>query len=68
MKNHAHAAMTHSGAIVYLPDHFDLMADYKRPRKWTARRPGGKICSVRIDHDATGTGTTGTGDTVVRVV
>jgi hypothetical protein len=59
---------------VILPDSFDLREDYESPRSYTALLgsrsgyallPARKI-RVRVDHDATGTATTGTGDTVVR--
>ena len=56
---------------VCMPDSFDLMEDYDSPRTYTAiettygQRPNHKV-RVRVDHHATGTGTTGTGDTVVR--
>jgi hypothetical protein len=57
-----------------MPDNFDLDDDYAAPRSYTALV--GNICGyailptrkirVWVDHEATGTGTTGTGDTVVR--
>lgn len=65
-------AKTVKGIIVTMPDSFNLKADYESPRSYTAIRKGvwgnpDRKVRVRVDHDATGTGTTGTGDTVVRV-
>ena len=58
-----------------LPDTFDLMADSDSPRSYLAyevKGNGQRINSipirVKVDHEATGTHTTGTGDTVVRRV
>ena len=67
------------GGVVLLPDDFDLRSDYESPRSYkalivgmTCRGVQGEDISryrairVTIDHAATGTGTAGTGDTVVR--
>lgn len=54
--------------IVYLDRDYDLSDDYDFPRTHKAMRPNRRIIRVVIDHDATGTNTTGTGDTVVRSV
>ena len=67
------------GGVVLLPDDFDLRSDYESPRSYKALIvgmtcrgvPGEDISQhrairVMVDHNATGTGTTGTGDTVVR--
>lgn len=59
---------------VSLPEGFDLRADYDHPRSYRAEicdncgRLTGRIVRVIVDHDATGTGTPGTGDTVVRSI
>jgi len=68
--------MAHYGRDQYvmLPETFDLLADYHTPKTYSARictntgRDLGRIVRVRVDHDATGTGTPGTGDTRVRLV
>lgn len=66
-------AHTLSGRHVSMPD-VDLRADMLSPQSHPAEycdntgRLLGQLVYVRIDHDATGTGTTGTGDTVVRIV
>lgn len=65
-------AKTVTGVEVIMPDNFDLRADYESPRSYTAIRKGiwgnpDRKVRVKVDHDATGTGTTGTGDTVVRI-
>ena len=67
------------GGVALLPDDFDLRADYESPHSYKALIvsrtcrgvPGEDISQhrairVMVDHNATGTGTTGTGDTVVR--
>ena len=67
------------GGVVLLPDDFDLRADFQHPRRYKAlivsRTCRGvpredisqhRAIRVMVDHNATGTGTTGTGDTVVR--
>jgi len=67
------------GGVALLPDDFDLRSDFKRPRSYKALIvsstcrgvpiediPRHRAIRVIIDHNATGTGTTGTGDTVVR--
>lgn len=61
-------ARTCRGRIVVMPEGFDLLEDYRNPRNHTAEDLRGKKIRVRVNHDATGTGTTGPGDTVVRVV
>ena len=66
------------GGVVLLPDDFDLRADFEHPRRYKAmivsrtcrgvpRKdiPRHRAIRVMIDHIATGTDTTGTGDTVV---
>jgi hypothetical protein len=69
----AHRAGNYQGReserCVELPDQFDLRADYDNPQTWPVyvtdgcgRRTGRKV-RVKIDHEATGTDTTGTGDT-----
>jgi len=80
-KTYEHGTMARraGGGFVLLPDDFDLRADYDSPRSYkalivgmTCRGVPGKDISryrairVTIDHAATGTGTAGTGDTVVR--
>ena len=70
-KNGAHAA--HYGvSIVNLCADFNLREDYDNPRTHTAyqyrRGLGERKIRVIVDHNATGTGATGTGDTVVRSV
>lgn len=61
-------ARTYRGRIVVMPQGFDLLEDYQNPQIHTAEDLRGEKVRVRVNHDATGTGTTGTGDTVVRVV
>lgn len=67
-------AETKHGGYVWLPRDFELDGDYDNPRTYAAERCTntgrllGRRCRVRVDHDATGTHTGGTGDTVVRVV
>ena len=69
------------GGFVLLPDDFDLRADYESPHSYKAlivsntcwgvpdeSIPRYRATRVRVDHDETGTGTTGTGDTVVHTV
>jgi hypothetical protein len=57
-----------------LPDSFDLTADYESPHSykvWEVNKHGavmGNSLRVKVDHEATGTGTAGTGNTVVRRV
>ena len=76
---HGEMAQRIGGGFALLPDDFDLRADYDSPRTYKALIvgmtcrgvPGEDISQhrairVRIDHAATGTGTPGTGDTVVR--
>ena len=58
-------AMSKSGIIVNLPDQFDLKEDFKNPKTWPAIKENGDRVRVKVDHDATGTDTTGTGDTSV---
>jgi len=67
------------GGVVLLPDDFDLRADFDSPRSYKALIvgmtcrgvpiediPQHRAIRVTIDQAATGTGTAGTGDTVVR--
>ena len=67
------------GGVVLLPDDFDLRSDFQNPHSYKALIvgmtcrgvPGEDISQhrairVMVDHNATGTGTTGTGDTIVR--
>ena len=67
------------GGVALLPDDFDLRADFQNPRSYKALIvsrtcrgvpiediPQHRAIRVMVDHNATGTGTTGTGDTVVR--
>ena len=67
------------GGFALLPDDFDLRADFDHPRSYKAlvvsntcsgvpdeSIPRHHAIRVIVDHAATGTGTTGTGDTVVR--
>ena len=67
------------GGVVLLPDDFDLRSDYESPRSYKALIVGMtcrgvpiedilryRAARVMVDHAATGTGTAGTGDTVVR--
>ena len=61
-------ARTYRGRIVVMPQGFDLLEDFRNPRNHTAEDLRGKKVRVRVNHDATGTGTTRTRDTVVRVV
>ena len=70
---HNDIARTVTGIEVIMPDHFDLTEDYESPRSYTAIRKGiwgnpDRKVRVKVDHDATGTGTTGTGDTVVTIL
>lgn len=59
----------HYGDTTVVIDHdYDLKADYDYPRTHKAITSDGRSIRVVIDHDATGTATTGTGDTVVRSV
>lgn len=65
-------AKTVTGVEVIMPDQFDLQEDYDNPRTYTAIRKGAwgnpdRKVRVKVDHEATGTGTTGTGDTVVKI-
>jgi len=65
-------AKTVTGIEVTMPDSFDLKADFESPRSYTAIRKGiwgnpDRKVRVKADHEATGTGTTGTGDTVVKI-
>ena len=66
------------GGVVLLPDDFDLRADFQSPRRYKALIVGmtcrgvpkedisrHRAIRVMVDHIATGTDTTGTGDTVV---
>ena len=72
-------AVRAGGGVVLLPDDFDLRADFENPRSYKAlivsntcsgvpdkSIPRHHAIRVIVDHAATGTGTTGTGDTVVR--
>jgi len=60
---------------VEMPDQFDRREDFDNPKSWrglvhdpiTGRATGRRV-QVRVDHDATGSGTTGTGETIVRVI
>lgn len=61
-------ARTHRGRIVRMPEGFDLMEDFQNPWTHNAEYLNGKKVRCRVDHDATGTGTMGTGDTVVRII
>jgi hypothetical protein len=68
-------ATTKSDRHIMMPE-VDLRADYEHPATYpavycypTGRRIAGlRGIRVSIDHDATGTATTGTGDTIVRVI
>jgi len=65
-------ARTVSGVEVIMPDQFNLEVDFATPKTYTAIRKGSwdspvRKVRVRVDHDATGTGTSGIGDTVVRI-
>jgi hypothetical protein len=55
-------------ATVVIDRDYDLKADYDYPRTHKALYRDGRSIRVVIDHDATGTNTSGTGDTVVRSV
>ena len=54
--------------IVDLADDFDLDEDYLVNRSHKAILEDGRVVRVIIDHHATGTGTGGEGDTVVRSI
>ena len=67
-----HLAHYSRDQYVLLPDDFDLRDDYATPKTYTAllctntgHRLGGSV-RVVVDHDATGTGTPGTGNTRVK--
>lgn len=66
LNNYTQAAK-YSNDVVYLSDKFDLSKDFLHPKTHKALQ-GGKAIRVIIDHDATGTNTPGTGDTVCRSV
>ena len=57
---------------VILDRRFDLLEDYQEPKTWLAQettnagRVIGPAVRVSVDHEATGTGTSGTGDTTLR--
>ena len=53
---------------VVISNNVDLKTDYDYPRSHIAMHRSGKTIRVIIDHDATGTATTGTGDTVGRSI
>jgi len=72
---HRQMARTADGTyFVLLPAGFDLEDDYKNHNTHEVDfctmtgRYTGKAGYVWIDHNATGTGTAGTGDTVVRLI
>ena len=80
-KTYEHGTMARraGGGFVLLPDDFDLRTDFENPRSYKAlivsntcagvpdeSIPRHHAIRVIVDHAATGTGTTGTGDTVVR--
>ena len=80
-KTYEPGVMAHrvGGGVVLLPDDFDLRADFRNPRSYKAlvvsntcrgvpkeNIPMYLAIRVMVDHNATGTGTPGTGDTVVR--
>lgn len=52
----------------FLSDDFDLEADYNEPRTHVAYKQDGRKIRVVIDHESTGTATTGTGDTRCRPI
>lgn len=60
-------AVHYQCGIAYLRGDFDLRADYESPKTHRARF-GGRWIRVVVDHDETGTATTGTGETVVRSI
>ena len=81
MKTYRHGELAHRvrNGYALLPDDFDLRKDYNRPRTYKAlvvsntcagvpddKIKANRAIRVRVDHDATGTGTSGTGDTYVR--
>lgn len=53
---------------IVLSNNFDLDADYNNPRSHIAIYKDGLKVRVIVDHDATGTKTSGTGDTRVRSI
>jgi hypothetical protein len=63
-----------SNRFVIMPDTFDLRADFRNPKTYTALectntgRLLGRKVRVRVDHEETGTETPGTGDTLVKSV
>lgn len=65
-----HAHLRHSTLLCVLPQSFDLRADYADPKSHRVivynpyGAPNYHTARVWVDHEATGTGTTGTGDTV----
>jgi hypothetical protein len=65
-RRYTHAARYHGG-VAYLLSDFDLQADYESPRTHRASFEG-RWVRVIVDHEATGTGTPGTGDTVCRSI
>ena len=83
MKTYRYGALAHrlGGGYALLPDDFNLQKDYDNPKSHKvlcvsntcagvsdAAINNYRAIRVMIDHDATGTGTTGTGDTYVRSV
>lgn len=65
-RNYTHAAH-YQGGIVYLEESFDLRLDYEHPKSHRGRF-GDRWVRVIVDHEATGTGTPGTGDTMCRSI
>jgi hypothetical protein len=69
-----HLAMSLTGICVLLPRGFDLHDDYFLPHSHRAEysdsygRTSGVYCRVEVDHGATATKTSGTGDTRVRIL
>lgn len=60
-------AVRYGDRVAYLRTAPDLRSDLESPRSYAAMVDGRQV-RVVIDHEATGTATTGTGDTVVRSV
>lgn len=59
----------HYGETTVVINHdYDLKTDYDYTRTHKAVCRDGRVIRVIIDHNATGTATTGTGDTVVRSI
>ena len=63
-----HYAKSKRGIIVLMPPNFDLLADYDAPQTYVGISRDLRRREVRVDHDATGTNTPGTGDTVVTIL